>query len=269
MNVEEYISTGILEAYALGDLTPYEAEEVEKNLLLYPALRAELARIEETQQEMLMRAAITPPPSLKVKIMEATRPKGKVAKMESESEAESETVLRWKYAAAASIGIALFTSYMAYNYWTKWRSSQSELTTLIAQNQQIVQDYNKVNFRLDQMENELKVMGNPAFERVIMKGTPNSPQSMASVYWNRQTEEVFVSIQNMRTLSKEKQYQLWAIIDGKPVDAGVFDGNIAGLIKMKNIAKGAVTFAVTIEDAGGKPTPSLETMQVAGNVSKG
>lgn len=267
MNVEEYISTGILEAYALGELPPREAEEVEKNLLLYPALREELALIEKTQEEMCLRAAIAPPPSIKNKILEATQPKGKVVPLESP--AESETVLRWKYAAAASIGIALFTSYMAYSYWTKWRNSQNELTTLIAQNQQIAQDYNKVNFRLDQMEEDLKVIGNPAFERVIMKGTPNAPQALASVYWNRQTEEVFVSIQNMRTLSKEKQYQLWAIIDGKPVDAGVFDGNLAGLVKMKNIGKGAVTFAVTIEEAGGKPTPSLETMQVAGNVSKG
>jgi anti-sigma-K factor RskA len=267
VNVEEYISSGILEAYALGELPPREAEEVEKNLLRYPALREELDLIEKTQEVMCLRAAIAPPPSIKNNILEATQPKGKVVPLESP--AESETVLRWKYAAAASIGIALFTSYMAYSYWTKWRSSQNELTTLIAQNQQIAQDYNKVNFRLDQMEDDLKVMGNPSFERVIMKGTPNAPQALASVYWNRQTEEVFVSIQNMRALSKEKQYQLWAIIDGKPVDAGVFDGNLAGLVKMKNIAKGAVTFAVTIEDAGGKPSPSLETMQVAGNVSKG
>ena len=32
MNVEEYISSGILEAYALGDLTVAERKEVEKNL---------------------------------------------------------------------------------------------------------------------------------------------------------------------------------------------------------------------------------------------
>jgi len=53
------------------------------------------------------------------------------------------------------------------------------------------------------------------------------------------------------------------------VDAGVFDGNVAGLIHMKDIAQGAVTFAVTIEPRGGKISPTLETMQVAGIVSKG
>jgi hypothetical protein len=53
------------------------------------------------------------------------------------------------------------------------------------------------------------------------------------------------------------------------VDAGVFDNNKAGLVKMKDIAPGAATFAVTIEPRGGKQSPTLETMQVAGNVIKG
>jgi hypothetical protein len=38
---------------------------------------------------------------------------------------------------------------------------------------------------------------------------------------------------------------------------------------MKKIVSGAATFAVTIEPRGGKASPSLETMQVVGNVVKG
>jgi anti-sigma-K factor RskA len=139
----------------------------------------------------------------------------------------------------------------------------------VAQNQRIGQEYNQVNERLNKIETDLKVMDDPDFKRVVMKGTPNSPQSLASVYWNENSKEVYLSIQNMKELARENQYQLWAIIDGKPVDAGVFDGNVAGLLKMKNIGTGAVTFAVTIESRGGKPSPNLQTMQVAGNVDKG
>ena len=46
-------------------------------------------------------------------------------------------------------------------------------------------------------------------------------------------------------------------------------GVIAGLLKMKEIPSGAQTFAVTIETRGGKASPTLETMQVVGNVVKG
>ena len=65
MNVEAYISSGILEAYVLGELAEQERLEVEKNLKLYPELRKELALIEETQEKLLMKAAIPPKPSVK------------------------------------------------------------------------------------------------------------------------------------------------------------------------------------------------------------
>ena len=175
----------------------------------------------------------------------------------------------WRYATAASVAIALLSSYLAYNYWGKWKESESNLTDLIAQNQRMAQDYNNVNLRLDRIETDLKVTSNPDFTRVVMKGTPNAPASIASVYWNAQTKEVYLSIQNMKELSKENQYQLWAIIDGKPVDCGVFDYGVAGLIRMKTAFASPVTFAVTVEPRGGKASPSLETMQVAGNLVKG
>jgi anti-sigma-K factor RskA len=268
VNVEAYISSGILEAYALGELTEQERVEVEKNLAQYPALRKELALIEEAQENFLMKAGVQPRPALKAKILAAIDEQKPAAKV-VELKPQEVSVSFWKMAAAASIAVALITSYLAFNYWSKWKNTESNLAELIAQNQRVAQDYNTVNKRLDDLEKDLKITNNPAFNRVVMKGTPNAPGSMASVYWNESTREVYLSIQDMKELAQENQYQLWAIIDGKPVDAGVFDGNLGGLIKMKDIQSGAATFAVTIEPRGGKTSPTLETMQVVGNVVKG
>lgn len=268
MNVEAYISSGILEAYALGELTGQERAEVEKNLALYPALQKELALIEETQEKFLMKAGVQPKATVKAKLfatIDAQKPAAKIVDLRKPDSSLS----FWKMAAAASIAVALITSYLAFNYWNKWKSTENSLTELIAQNQRVAQDYNTVNQRLDAIEKDLKITNNPAFNRVVMKGTPNSPGSLASVYWNETTKEVYLSIQEMKQLSQENQYQLWAIIDGKPVDVGVFDGNLAGLLKMKEIPSGAKTFAVTVEPRGGKASPTLETMQVVGNVVKG
>ncbi|MBI1768982.1 MAG: anti-sigma factor [Bacteroidetes bacterium] len=261
MNIQEYISSGVLEAYALGDLSAVERVEVEKNLIQYVELREELSKIEDMQETLLMSLAVMPPSSVKAKVMQAVQPQGKAVAMDT-------SLIRWKYAAAASVILALGLGYLAYDYRDKWIHSQVALNELITQSQQVAQDYNRVNLRLDKMENDLKVINDPSFTKVVMKGTPNAPQSLASVYWNDRTREVYLSIQNMRELSQENQYQLWAIIDGKPVDAGVFDGNVTGLVRMKDITSGAVTFAVTIEPRGGKSSPTLQTMQVAGNVSK-
>lgn len=267
MNIREYISSGILEAYALGELSEKERAEVEKNLVQYPALRKELDLIEEAQEALLMRAAVAPPQQLKQKLFAKIdeNPKGKILPMEGDK-----NVNFWKWAAAASITLAIITSYLAYNYRTKLENTTSELQNLIARNQQMASDYNQVNDRLDKIESDLKITNDPSFQRVVMAGTPNAPDAKAYVYWNEETKEVYLSIQNMKALAQNNQYQLWAIIDGKPVDAGVFDVDIStGLVRMKDIGSGAATFAVTIEPRGGKESPSLETMQVAGHVGKG
>jgi anti-sigma-K factor RskA len=167
------------------------------------------------------------------------------------------------------VAFAVIASYLAFDYRGRWKTTARELTDLIAQNQHIAKDYNTVNERLDRLEVDLNIVNNPAFTRVIMKGTEQAPSALAAVYWNETSKEVYLSIQELKDLSAEQQYQLWAIIDGKPVDAGVFDLTKGRLLRMKSVNSGAVTFAVTIEPKGGRPTPSLETMQAAGNVVKG
>jgi len=54
-----------------------------------------------------------------------------------------------------------------------------------------------------------------------------------------------------------KQYQLWAIVDGVPVDAGLLETNApVAFVKMKNIPK-AQAFAITLENTGGNKTPTM------------
>ena len=117
MNIEEYISSGILEAYALGELSIAERTAVEKNLAQYPELREELVLIEEAQEQLLMKTALQPRASVKAELfskLEFNKPEAKVVIMQSAV---------WRYAAAASIVLALITSYMAYEYHGRWKTS--------------------------------------------------------------------------------------------------------------------------------------------------
>ena len=64
--------------------------------------------------------------------------------------------------------------------------------------------------------------------------------------------------------TEEKQYQLWEIVNGKTVDAGMLD-NCTGLCKLKNIPS-AQAFAITLENKGGSPTPTMSALYVMGAV---
>lgn len=260
MNTEAYISSGILELYALGELSASERSEVEKLCLENEEIRAELRLIEDTLEALAMQAAIVPDPELKDKIagqLDLNAPETKTVTMSPESTEKS-----FSLAIAASVSIAILASVLAIYFYGQWQTAEDRLAYMIAQNQEVADNYEFVNQRLRNLETDVEILANPNFARVAMNGTDNAPDALATVYWNAGTEEVYLKIQNLNSLSKEEQYQLWAIVDGKPVDMGVFD-NGATLLKMKSTAS-AAAFAVTIEPRGGSENPSLETMQVVG-----
>jgi len=79
---------------------------------------------------------------------------------------------------------------------------------------------------------------------------------------------VYVDVKNLPALPADKQYQLWALDNGKPVDAGILAvATAAGdsLQHMKDIAS-AQAFAMTVEPAGGSVNPTLSTMTVMGAI---
>lgn len=264
MSSEEYISSGILESYVLDQLSDAERAEVEQMANEHVEVREEIERIELSIEALAFGTAATPPSDVKGRIASALDLKETPVVSISRSETGSSF---FKYAAAASIIVALGSVTMAFNYWNKWQSAEVRLSDLVAQNQQFADNYNTVNQQLGDIQNAVAVMNNSAFTRVVMSGTDSSPASLATVYWNQSTEDVYLSIQDLKELSQDQQYQLWAIIDGEPVDAGVFDTNGSNfLVQMKTVNSSAAAFAVTIEPRGGSESPSLETMQVVGNV---
>lgn len=268
MNIEEYISSGILEAYVFNELSETEMREVEEMLKKYPELQDELKAIELGLEDMAMATAVQPKSGLKDSILSAITEEEKIEPLPTQAEVKVVQMPAspvWKYAVAASVALAIVSGYFALDYRAKWKNSSDAYAQLMANNSQMAQQYNQVNQKLGDLENDLAVLTNPDFRRIDMAGTDNAKDSYASVFWNQASQELYLNISNLKELAQDQQYQLWAIVDGVPVDAGVFDWNTEGLIRMKNMSKSAA-FAVTIEPRGGSENPSLDQMQVIGNV---
>ncbi len=274
MNIEEYISSGILESYVLGEVSAAEKAEVEHMAENHPEIREELNKIELSLENFAFETAVAPPPSVLEEVMASVAPPATdeapadetpVIPLHTTAPSSGSSWLR--YTAAASVFIALGAGFMAFNYWNKWQQAESRLATLIAENQQFAENNKVVNQRLNDIQQAMNIVNNAAYSRIIMNGTDNAPGSLATVYWNANTQDVYLNIQNLKKLPTDKQYQLWAIIDGTPVDAGVFDSDANQfLLSMTKIGNKPAAFAVTIEPKGGSESPTLETMQVVGNV---
>ncbi|RYF78049.1 MAG: anti-sigma factor, partial [Cytophagaceae bacterium] len=61
---------------------------------------------------------------------------------------------------------------------------------------------------------------------------------------------------------------LWALVDGKPIDAGVFTNRAErySLQQTNRPIQSADTFAITVEKAGGSPVPTLTALVALGKV---
>jgi anti-sigma-K factor RskA len=270
LDIQEYISSGILESYVLGALSADEAHDVERMAAIHPEVKKELDEIQESMNNYASVYSKAPNPSLKEKILirideSANVPSASDDKIISISKKKFEFT---EYLAAASISFAILSAGMAFLFYTRWQDAENKVMALEAQNTVVAQHSNTVNFNLQQELNEttqqLSTVLDSNTRSVELKGLPISPSSKAVVFWNKNSQQVYLSIKNLPSAPDDKQYQLWALKDGKPIDAGVFELDSA-IQKMSNIDD-AQAFAVTLEKKGGSPTPNLEALYLMGNI---
>ena len=267
MNIQEYISSGIIQAYVLGLASKEERLEFEKLAAAHPELQQAREAFEMSLEQHAMANGVKPPQQVKDRFLEAIRESSrstsslnpsKIITMENEKVPVRQA--GWsRYVAAAAVIL------LAGLGWFTYRSHEQN-KELQAANEKLQAKFNSTDSILNKIVGEQKELSNPDVTVVNMVGTQVAPKSSASVYWDSASQNVFMVVKNMPKLPNDKQYQLWALIDGKPKDLGVFDVTEQKFIlKMKNTQK-ADAFAITIEQKGGSPSPTLEKMQSMGKL---
>lgn len=118
--------------------------------------------------------------------------------------------------------------------------------------------------KFEQTQEQLLALSDPNTVKVGLEGIDGKEGSLATVFWNKKTKQTYINVSSLPAPPEGMQYQLWALADGVPIDVGVFDVN--GEIQLTKKIENAQTFAVTLEEEGGKPTPNLEQLFVIGNV---
>ncbi|TAE86579.1 MAG: anti-sigma factor [Bacteroidetes bacterium] len=259
MNIEEYIASGIVETYALGLCSPQEAAELEKLCAQHPSLKAAVIDAQQALENYAALHERKPAASVKANLD---------AMLDfAEPPIESKKIRLFNpYTVAAAI---LLMSSVALNVllYVRLQHSNSELLAALSRNQQMADNLKGNQVKLSDLNTQLSVLTNPEYNKILLKGTPQTPSSLVSVFWNKNSTEVFVSVNNLPKPAVGKQYQLWAIVGGKPQDAGLLPlDEVAALIQMKSFGE-ADAFAITLEDAGGAESPTLSQLCVIGNVS--
>jgi len=254
MDVKEYISSGVLELYAMGALPPSEMKEVENVCASHPEVAAELGRVQDGLNNYASAHARNPRPEVRAALMEKIGKRGKVLQMRSPHE------LTYKYLIAACIASLIISTFASVFFYQKWSEAEDRYVAVVNEKNVMAQNLNLVKYDYDKVNHDISVMRDPAMTTITLKATDSTKYYMAHVFWNKYTRQTFIDIADLPLPPEGKQYQLWALVGGQPVDAGVFDMTAEGnMHRVKQVLQAEV-WAVTLEPRGGSISPTMDQM---------
>lgn len=273
MDIKEYISSGIIESYVLGIATEEEVSILDCVRNKHPEVEAAIRDVEILFEDTATLQATPPSPDLRDTIWASLEKEAKnsIHQEPAKAEVEQETpatltvpnrrMIQFNpLAAAATVLLIGSVGVNAYLYQqhtvTEEAMAQSETRS------------NASELLLANAYKSLDILQNPAVSMISLAGVETHPEFSAVVLWNKEESKVYLMADKLPSAPEGKQYQLWALLDGQPIDAGIIPlakEREEVMHVMKSIPD-AHAFAITLEEKGGSPSPTLSELRVIGQI---
>ncbi len=283
-NLKAYIESGVLELYVLGDLSPEEALQVEEMASQNPEVRDEIAAIEEAMEQYAMQNAVEPSADVETRLFEKLGLSEVEENVNVQPEpiyAEEPRIIRLdgsdakvrtlRYALVACVALLVVSTAALFITYNKLNDAHDQIASLSLDKQKFAGVVSKLEFENQGLDNIAAMAESKEWATIRMTGQPFSPASKMKVFWNKKDKSVLINYvaMDLPKADAEHEYQLWALVNGKPVSLGVFgksdSTNNEALVKMQAIQE-AQAFAVTLEPMGGSVNPTMEKLTVMGGV---
>ncbi len=261
METKEYIESGILELYVYGSLSETESEEVAEMAKKYPEINAEIIAIEKSMLALSSSFA----PFQSVKNYAAIKEKLNLSTPEVITMSPKRNWAQYVGWAAAIILMAG----IGFQY-NQLEVTNNQIVTTNLEKVKIEKERNELATKKAAIETHLAVIKDDKNTVITLGGQTVSPESSAKVYWNKDTQTVYVDASGLPEPPKGMVYQVWALKLNPltPTSIGLLDkfkDNNERFFAVSNIAE-AEAFGITLEPAGGSLTPTLEQLYTLGKV---
>ena len=253
MNIRDYIASGIIEKYVLGLCTTEEAKELEQLRSQYPELKEAILQYEIELEEKMMKDSILPSAETDEKILRSLEAL-QTPVIPIVQKNNLITINWYKTLAAASVLLLVVCTYFIYSLNTEKNKLEQELEA--SKN-----DYESLP------PEDYKIMKDPSITPIAMYGVGIHSICRCTMFWDKKTGKMYIMIHHLVESTDAKDYQLWAMVDGKPVSVGIINDEIRGrFIELQNVPGGANAFTVTLETAGGSTVPTEENTFLYGKI---
>lgn len=279
MDIQAYISSGKLELFVLGDLNETEQQEVLAMAKKYPEINQEIIAIEDAMLAIDQASAVSPSPKLKKKIFDTLESEDKppipLSPEEEKVVAEKANIKvvstsnPWKTFAVAASVVAVISVGAAVYYANQYFDVEQRFAIAMQQNAVLAEEMQTSQVKLKELNSGMERFITGDFEKIPMKGEdfPMQKDAAVDVFWDKDSKEVLLSVNQLASLDPNNDYQLWAIGEEGPIGIGLVNSGIKFDLQVMDIASDAQAFAITIEPKGGSESPTLEKLVVLGEVS--
>ena len=253
MDIQEYISSGIIEQYVMGLCNEAEKTDVETLRRQHPELNKAINDYEIQLEENMQKNQTMPSAETDENILKLLGELKRTSTVKSTNAIIKK--MNWlRPVAAAAILLLIVSGYYIYTLNNKATQLQLELA-----------EVKKAPATLPL--SDYQIMMDPKITPVAMYGVGTHAICRCTMFWDRKTGKIFIMIHHLPMSSSSKDYQLWAMVNGQPVNIGIINDEIRGrFIEMGNVPPGAVAFTITLEKAGGSSTPTMAEEYLRGNI---
>lgn len=262
MENKEYIESGILELYVYGLLTESENDEVNAMANKNPEIKSEIIAIEKA----IINLSSSFSPFISHSQFEKIKAKlemkhGKVVSMKTGS--SWTTYMGWAASIVLLIGIG-------YQY-SKVTESKNQIVTIEKEKSKLQEAVVDLETKNKETETVLNVVRDETNTVVALGGQAAAPTAKAKIYWNKQTQVVYVDASGLPEPPEGKEYQIWSlklVPQLTPTSIGTLANFKDNRSKVFAVAKtgDAEAFGITLEPAGGSASPTMEQLYTLGKV---
>lgn len=248
MTKEEFLKSGLIEQHVLGLTSPEEEEIVDHFLQMYPELKAEVEELHNAMQSYANQYAIPTPEAQSIGTVPASQGAQAVA---------VKTPAWWVYAAMVILGGLCFW------FWRGDQQNQQRITQLEA-------EYAALASYCDQHEQKARAVQAlydktklPTTHKLVLKGTGLAPDCFAVAYWNPDLKEGWLDPTKLPNLPADKQYQVWADVNGEMISIGLIPTGNNNLVTINYLPE-AESINITEEVLGGAGEPTVALLTANG-----
>lgn len=262
MEAQEYIESGILELYVYGLLSEKENLEIAELAKKSPEVDQEIISIEKAI--IALSSSFSPFHSVEnfEKIKARLELKhGKVVELKPTSNWSQ--YVGWAAAVLLLLGLGYQTLELT--------KTKEAISTVGNEKNKIQREYAFLDQQNKQTEKNLSIVRDIKNTGVTLGGQAVSPASFAKVYWNKQTKTTYIDAAGLPDPPKGMVYQVWSLKLSPvltPTSIGLlddFEGNKQKIFAVSQ-TDSAEAFGITLEPAGGSPTPTMEQLYTLGKV---